>query len=167
MTLLLRLIITVVFSFTSGDLISLNCHIISLVVLGILSVWSLTRGVYRNARINILEVLYLVNLFLLTNATSTSFDLGLRYYHQAAVITSVSFSMLLFCVCCLIHARWAYKRLHGFGSTDTLVHHNMRSPAGFSPSHVYGTQRGQHQLDLNFEKSNDNSSAVLRDITTL
>ena len=105
----------------------------------------------------------LVNLFLLTNATSASFDLGLRYYHQAAVISSVSFSMLLFCICCIIHARWAYKRLHGFGSTDTFVHHYMRSPAGFSPSHVYGTERDQHQLDLNVEKSDDNSSAVLRE----
>ena len=164
-TLLLRLIITVSFSFTSGDLISLNCHIISLVVLGILSVWSLTRGVYRKARMNILEVLYLVNLFLLTNATLASFYLGSCYYHQTAVITSVSFSMLLFCICCIIHALWVYKRFHRDGSTDMLVHHNMRSPAGSSPSRVYGTERGQHQFDLTFEKLDDNtlSSAVLRE----
>ena len=47
-TLMVRLIVTVAFSFTSGGLAVINAYIIITVVVGILTFWSFTNSVYKN-----------------------------------------------------------------------------------------------------------------------
>ena len=55
-TLMVRLIVTVTFSFTSGRLAVVNACIITIGVVGIFTVWSFTKGVYKTIFLNALEV---------------------------------------------------------------------------------------------------------------
>ena len=45
---MVRLTVTVTFSFTSGRLAVINACIIITVVVGILSIWFFTNGIYKN-----------------------------------------------------------------------------------------------------------------------
>ena len=65
-TLKVRLTVTVTFSFTSGGLAVINAYIIITVVVGILTIWSFTKGVYRSICSSALEVFYLLNIFFLS-----------------------------------------------------------------------------------------------------
>ena len=109
-TLLVRLIVAVVFSFTSGDLIPLNCHIITSVVVGILFMLALTKGVYRSTYKSILEMLFLINLFLFTVVSLAVFHLGYFHYQEIAAVVSISFSVILSCAICAVHAWWHCKK---------------------------------------------------------
>ena len=64
-TLLVRLLVTIVFSFTSGRLVFLNSIIIAITVQGFFFTWLVTKGVYKSFILNILDALFLVNLFTL------------------------------------------------------------------------------------------------------
>ena len=46
--LLVRLVVTVVFSFTSGRLVVINSYIITSAIVGIFTFWSFTKGVYKS-----------------------------------------------------------------------------------------------------------------------
>ena len=48
-TLMVRLTLTVTFSFTSGGLAVVNAYIIITVILGFFTFWSFTNGVYKSA----------------------------------------------------------------------------------------------------------------------
>ena len=61
-TLMVRLTLTVTFSFTTGGLAVVNACIIITVVVGILTIWSFTNGVY-NVYLSGLEVFYFSTYF--------------------------------------------------------------------------------------------------------
>ena len=163
MTLLVRLIVAVVFSFTSGDLIPLNCHIITSVVMGIFFTLALTKGVYKSTYKSILEMLFLVNLFLFTVVSLAAFHLGSFRYQEIAAVVSISFSVVLSCAICIVHAWWRCKKFKLYASlTNTVSLYcskpNSHSPTVGSPSLlVYGTIREPKHFDLVFDSDRLNS----------
>ena len=88
-TLMVRLTVTVTFSFASGPI---NAYIITTVVVGILTFWSFTNGVYKMTYLSALEILYFLNLFLLSTVSLATASL---WYHQIATIVSVCLSILV------------------------------------------------------------------------
>ena len=68
-TLMVRLTVTVTFSFTSGRLAVINAYIITTVVVGILNFWLFTKGVYKKIYLSTLEAFYLLNIFLLSTVS--------------------------------------------------------------------------------------------------
>ena len=92
---MVRLIVTVMFSFTSGRLAIVNAFIITTVVVGILTFWFFVNGVYKNVYLSTPEVVYLLNIFLLSNVSLATISLKSNNY-QIATIISVSMS---FAVC--------------------------------------------------------------------
>ena len=73
-TLIVRLTLTVTFSFTSGGLAFVNAFIISTVIVGIFTVWFFMNGVYKSVYISALEMFYLLNLYLLSNVCLSIFS---------------------------------------------------------------------------------------------
>ena len=71
-TLMVRLTLTVTFSFTSGGLAVVNAYIIIIVIVGILTFWFFANGVYKSICLSGLDVLYLLNLFLLSTVSLAS-----------------------------------------------------------------------------------------------
>ena len=77
----------------------------STVILGILVSWLFMSAVYRNVYLSIPDVLFLINLFILSTASlATSHDqLNLQTFVKVATIVSVTFSILcsiaMHCVC--------------------------------------------------------------------
>ena len=65
-TLVVRLVITLTFSFTSGRLAIINACIIATVCMGNFAFWFFVNGVYKNTYLSLLELFYLLNLFLLS-----------------------------------------------------------------------------------------------------
>ena len=104
-TLIVRLTITVTFSFTSGGLAVINACIITTVVVGILTFWSFTKGVYKKIYLSILEAFYLLNIFHLSTVSLTTVSLGSRDY-QIATIVSVCLSFVVCLVTMAIHLWW-------------------------------------------------------------
>ena len=161
-TLMARLFVTVVFSFTSGDLVSLNCYIISFVVVGIFSAWMFMKGVYKSTFMNILDIVFLVNLFLLSNASSAAFNLGSSYYQQVAVIVSVTISLILFLIIIVFHIH-KNKRFKTFEKTlglnvqlsmftaDCSRNASSDSRPGSPCSAEHIPERRERQFDLVFE----------------
>ena len=93
-TLMVRLTVTVTFSFTSGGLAVINAYIITTVVVGILTFWLITNGLYKKIYLSALEVFYLLNIFLLSTVSLHTVSLGLRNY-QIAIIVSVCLSFVV------------------------------------------------------------------------
>ena len=54
-TLMVRLIVTVAFSFTSGQLAIINASIITTIIVGILTFWFFVKGVYKKVYVSRLE----------------------------------------------------------------------------------------------------------------
>ena len=90
-TLMVRLILTVTFSFTVGRLVIINAFIIITVVVGILTFTA--KGVYKKFYMSLLEAFYLINIFVLSTVSLAIASLGSRNY-QIATIISVSLSLL-------------------------------------------------------------------------
>ena len=117
-TLMVRLIVTVTFSFTSGRLAVINACIIITVVVGILSIWFFTNGVYENIYLSTLEAFYLLNIFLLSTVSLATASLGSRDY-QIATTVSVCLSFVVCLVTMAMHLWWNFdlkkiKRRLGF-----------------------------------------------------
>ena len=177
-TLMVRLTVTVTFSFTSGILVAINASIIATVVVGILTFWSLTRGVYKNIYLNALEAFYIINIYLLSIIRLATASLGLKD-DQIATIVSVCLSFVACLVTIAMHLWWNFdlkkiKRKLGFiDQPDYAVVPQVaadedddedRPPPGSPPSIVYGTNRGEHQFVLEFphpHDENESSSPVL------
>ena len=165
-TLVARLLVTVVFSFTSGDMVSLNCYIISFVVLVIFSAWLFMKGVYKSTFMNTLDVIFLVNLFVLSNASSAAFNLGSSYYQQVATIVSVSISMILFLFIIVFHIlnnkRFKFlKKTLGLHTQQLSVFaadssSNVTSRPGSPHSSEHVSER-RGRFDLVFERPDTNS----------
>ena len=158
LTLLLRLIVTVLFVFTSGDREYLNCYIIIAVTVGILTAWLLMEGVYKTRYLNWLDTAFLLNLLLLANASSAAHSLRSTYYQGIVAAVSISFSIVLFLILVGFHIRWitrgrisknfrcgALHRITSSCDQEQLI-------PGSPPSRVYGTRRGVRQLDLVFNQ---------------
>ena len=117
-TLMVRLTVTVTFSFTSGGLAVINASIITTVVVGILTFWSFTKGVYKEIYLSTLEAFYLVNIFLLSTVSLATASLGSKDY-QIATIVSVCLSFVVCLVTMAMHLWWNFdlkkiKRRLGF-----------------------------------------------------
>ena len=172
-TLMVRLTLTVTFSFTSGKLAIVNAHIIIFVVVGILTFWFFTKGVYRNSYLSTLEVFYLLNIFLLSTVSLAAASLGSRDY-QIATIVSVCLSFVVCLVTMAIHLWWnldfkKIKRKLGFKDRPEYIEVPLvageeddeedRPPPGSPPSIVYGSSRGEHRFVLEFQ-SHDGRDSV-------
>ena len=177
-TLMVRLTLTVTFSFTSGGLAAVNAHIIISCVVGILTFWSFTKGVYTKAYLSALEVFYFLNIFLLSTVSLATASLGSRNY-QIATIVSVCLSFVVCLVTMATHLWWIFdlkkiKRRLGFRDRPEYIavpqeaadedDEEDRPPPGSPPSIVYGSRRGEHQFELIFpypREENESSSPVL------
>lgn len=99
--LLVRLLLTAIFSYSTGLVPQINSYIIALVAF-ILLIFS--RGVYRRKGINLLEYFYLFNLGLLSllNGLSGHMEFG---YYATSLITggSISLSLLAFIATVIAH----------------------------------------------------------------
>ena len=174
-TLMVRLTVTVTFSFTSGGLAAINACIIIIVAMGILTFWTYTKGVYKEIILNTLEIFYLLNIFLLSTVSQATASLGSKNY-QIATIVSVCLSLVVFLVTMAMHLWWNFnlkkiKRRLGFKNRPEYIavpqvadDDEERPPPGSPPSIVYGSRRGQHQFVLEFPRDHDeleSSSPVL------
>ena len=172
-TLMVRLTLTVTFSFTSGKLAAINSCIIITVVAGIFIFWSFTKGVYKNIYLSTLEVFYLLNIFLLSIVSLATASLRFKHY-QIATIVSVCLSFVVCLVTMAIHLWWnldfkKIKRRLGFKDRPEYVEvpqvaaevddEEDRPPPGSPPSIVYGSSRGEHRFVLEF-RSRDGRDSV-------
>ena len=178
MTLMVRLTVTVTYSFTSGGLAVINAYIIITIVVGILTFWSFTKGVYKNVYLNTLETFYLLNLFFLCTVSLATASLESRDY-QIATIVSVCLSFVACLVTMAMHLWWNFdhkkiKRRLGFKDRPEYIELRQvaadendeedRPPPGSPPSIVYGSRRGEHQFVLEFPNPHEeleSSSPVL------
>ena len=176
-TLMVRLTVTVTFSFTSGGLAVINASIITTIVVGILTFWSFTSGVYKKIYVSLLEVFYLLNLFLLTTVSLATVSLESNDY-QIPTIVSVCLCLVVCLVTIAMHLWWNFdlkmiKRRLGFKDRIENIELSQmaanedeedRPPPGSPPSIVYGSHRGQHQFVLEFphpHEEHESSSPVL------
>ena len=177
-TLMVRLILTVTFSFTSGKLAVINASIIITIVVGIFTFWFIAKGVYKKMCISILELFYLLNLILLSTVSLAILSLKSDDFLLATII-SVSLSIVVFLVTMAMHLKWNFnlrkiKRRLGFKDRPIYTalstvsadedDEDDRPPLGSPPSIVYGTRRGEHQFELEFpdpSRDDESSSPVL------
>ena len=171
-TLMVRLTLTVTFSFTSRKVVAINSCIIITVVAGIFIFWSFTKGVYKKIYLSTLEVFYLLNLFLLSTVSLATASLRLKHY-QITTIVSVCLSFVVCLVTMAIHLWWNldFKKIkRKLGFKDKLEYIEVpqvtaeeddeedRPPPGSPPSIVYGSSRGEHRFVLEFQSHDDRDS---------
>ena len=170
-TLTLRLILTVIFSFTLGRFVFFNAYIIITVIVGTLTFWSITNGVYKSVYLSALEIFYLLNIFFLSIISLANFSLDIRF--QLAIIVSVSLSFIVFLGTVVMHMRLNFdlkkmKRRLGFKdrpeyiavpqvSADEVDEEENPPRSASPPSMVYGSSRGEHQFVLEFSLDEEES----------
>ena len=175
-TLIVRLTLTMTFSFTSGGLAVVNACIISTVIVGIFTIWFFMNGVYKSVYISALEVFYLFNLYLLSIVCLSVFSLDLNS-KQTVTIVSICVSLVVCLATMAVHIRkylefQRIKRKLGFkdrpeytavpqvaGDEDDEVDKTPRSAS--PPSMVYGSSRGEHQFVLEFTPLDDQNQESL------
>ena len=179
-TLMVRLILTVTFSFTSGGLAVINAAMITTIVVGFLKFWSFTKGVYKKIYVTLLEMIFLDNIFLISTFSLVAASLGSTDYQNTIIIISASLSIVVCLVTMATHLWWSFdlkklKRRLGFKdrpeyvqlpqlATDEDDEEKIRPRSGSPPSIVYGSHRGEHQFVLEFPRPNkelESSSLVL------
>ena len=164
-TLMVRLTLTVTFSFTSGELAFINAFIIITIVVGILTFWFFTNGVYKKIYSSALEVVYLLNIFFLSIVSLATSSLRSMKYANMAIIVSVSLSIVVCLVTIAIHLWRSFdlkKMKRRLGVKDRPEYIKVpqlvadedgeedRPYLGSTPSIVYGSHRGEHQFVLEF-----------------
>ena len=181
-TLLVRLLVTIVFSFTSGRLVFLNSIIIAVTVQGFSFVWLFTKSVYKSFTLNILDSLFLLNLFVLAISSLLFLYLKFTLAQEVVTIVSTSLSFLGLLAIVLEHVwlrikcKWLTRRTrpttlqeveHLISSDESRKADSPIKRSGSPPSHVYGTIRGEQQFDLHLPDNSHNisspSCAVLRE----
>ena len=90
--LIVRVLLTTVFSYTTGTVPQYNNYIIAFISSALLS---LSRGVYRNNVLNLLEYFYFFNLVWLSLVNCLSNHMGYSY-HTTITLTAVSVGISLF-----------------------------------------------------------------------
>ena len=167
-TLMVRLIFTVIFSFTLGGLAVINTACIITVIVGILTVWSFTNGVYKSIHLSALEAVYLLNMFLLSTFSLTATSLDSTNYRNATA-ASICVSVVVFLVTVTVHIRQNFdlkkiKRRLGFKdrpeyillpqvSADEDDEEVMTPRSGSPPVMVYDSNRWIHQYVLDIRPS--------------
>ena len=160
-TLMVRVTLTLIFSFTSGGLAVVNAYIIITVIVGIFTVWSFTNGVYKSLFLSGLEVFYILNIFFLSSVSLMTASLNSSNYRIASSV-SICFSFLAFLITVVLHIQQSFdlnqiKRRLGFTTNLTVSISRLaendyddedRLRPGSPPSVVYGSRRGQHQFVL-------------------
>ena len=143
--LIIRVILTATFSYTTGPIPQLNNYII-IIISGILIKMS-NGGVYRDKRLNTLESLYLINLGIISllAALSDHMRLEITYFITA---TSISISLLVFFATVLTHVYDAIKkrcqsRLNCYKQRQVLSEENQpllntfdEEEESYSPAHI-------------------------------
>ena len=109
---MVRLPLTVTFSFTSGGLAVVNAYIIIIVIVGILTLWFFANGVYKSISLSGLDVLYLLNLFLLSTVSLAIVCFNSTNY-QIITIISISLSLAV----CLVSSEIKNTHTHKYSST--------------------------------------------------
>ena len=172
-TLIVRLTLTVTFSFTSGGLARVNAYIIITVIVGILTIWLFTNCVYESVYVSALELVYLLNLNLLSIACLASLSLDSKKYRAITIIVSICLSLALFLATMAVHI-WKYFDLKRFrrklGFKDRPVYievpqvaadEGVKTPRSASPpSMVYGSSRGEHQFVLEFKLDDQDQESL-------
>ena len=87
--LMVRLTVTVTFSFTSGGLAVINAYIITTVVVGILTFWSFTKGVYKKIYLSSLEAFYLLNIIISLQTSPFKPNLSLLFLLLCIIIIPI------------------------------------------------------------------------------
>ena len=95
--LIVRLLLTTVFSYTTGTIPQINNYIIAVITAVLLY---LSRGVYRDRRLDMLEAFYLINLFVMAQLTTLSYITILHI--TSTTVTAVSISLSLASFVCMI-----------------------------------------------------------------
>ena len=115
--LIVRLVLTPVFSYTTGSLSIVHNYIIALTAF-ILMIFM--RGVYRKPVVNVLGYCHFLNLAVLSLLSAVGKDLGFSVY-STTIITGVSISsaLLMFIITIIGHIYWKF-----FGSKK-LTHRNQ------------------------------------------
>ena len=166
-TLMVRLSVTLTFSFTLGRLAIINACIITTFVMGILTFWLFANGVYKSVYLSSLEAFYLLNLFFLSTVS-----LAIAFFrsqdYQIATIISVCLSFIFCLITMVIHLMWNFdlkkiKRKLGFENRPKYIavpqvtadddddgENLLLTPLHSPPSVVYGSRRGEHQFVLEF-----------------
>ena len=173
-TLMLRLILTVTFSFTVGRLVIINAFIIITVVVGILTLWTFpAKGVYKKFYMSLLEAFYLINISVLSTVTLAIASLGSRNY-QIATIISVSISLMACLATMALHLwynfivkkikNWIAKTrssndISGSIRSQRAVENDIRPPVS-PPSVVYGSFRGQHRFLLKLPNQDSHQDSL-------
>ena len=169
MTLMLRLVATISFSFTSGRLDSINTGIITTIVVGIFTFWSFSGSVYRKVYLSAIESFYLLNIFILSSVSLVTVSLTIDYH--VATIFFVSLSCVAFFVTTAIHilsnfnlktikCKLGYNNKslnelpsvtakevddkNEFQDNDEVMERSLDYPT----SQVYGSERGENRFEL-------------------
>ena len=95
--LIVRLLLTTVFSYTTGTVPQINNYIIVVITAVLLY---LSRGVYRDRRLDMLEAFYLINLFVMFLLNTLSYVTSLHI--TSTTVTAVSISLSLASFVCII-----------------------------------------------------------------
>ena len=162
-TLMVRLSVTLAFSFTSGGL-AINACIIITFVMGIFTFWLFANCVYKSIYLGSLEAFYLLNLFLLSTVSLATTSAGSQDY-QIPTIVSVCLSFVVNLVITVMHLMQNFdlkkmRRKLGFENRPEYIavpqvaadedDGEDRPPPGSPPSVVYSSNRGEHQFILEF-----------------
>ena len=170
-TLMVRLIVTVMFSFTSGGFAVINAYIITTIVVGILTFCFFVKGVYKKIYLSVLETFHLLNIFLLSTIRLAIASLGFNDY-QAITIASVSMSFFVCLGTIALHLWWNFdlqmikRKIWSEDRGDyTAVSQVVmdedeedRPPPGSPSSIVYGSRRGEHRFLLEFPRKGEETS---------
>ena len=115
--LIVRLLLTVVFIYTSGSLHALNNYVIVLVEVIILYI--LKDNVYCRGQISILEQSFHINLFVLALTNSFISQSTYKVYVSFITVTSIAVSMVTFIVTIVYHLYIKIKRMQCYKQKQT------------------------------------------------
>ena len=123
--LIVRVLLTTVFSYTTGTVPQYNNYIIAFISSALLS---LSRGVYRNNVLNLLEYFYFFNLVWLSLVNCLSNHMGYSY-HTTITLTAVSVGISLFAFVGIVLAHILKKYC---GSKSSIVKCTRRQGNDFT-----------------------------------
>ena len=109
--LIIRLLLTTVFSYTTGTIPIINTYI-TVFIAGLL-IHLLAKEVYRNKILNILELFYMVNLFITALSIALINQFGSNFGTASITVVtaiSVSLSMTAFLITVVVHICIALKK---------------------------------------------------------
>ena len=165
-TLMVRLTVAVIFSFTSG---AINAYIIITVLVSILTSWLFTKGMYKVIYLNALEAFYLLNIFFLSTVSLATVSIKSRNYQTATIISvCLSFVVCLVTIAMYLWCNYVHKKIKrrlGFEdqpeyaevpqvATDEDNEEDKPLPRS-PPSIVYDSHRGEHQFELEFDRPHE------------